>query len=67
MREISTSDIAFGRFNGSSIYQPAKLTPAQRDEVGYRRMEGEGVRDLASEYGVSRSVIDKCAPKERPA
>lgn len=67
MKDIATTDIVFGRFKGCGIYQPSKLTPQQRDEVGYRRMEGEGVRDLALEYGVSRTSIDKCAPKERPA
>lgn len=45
---------------------PAKLTPAQRDEIGYRRDEGETNRTLATEYGVSVSTIDNCAKKPRP-
>lgn len=67
MRDIAATDLVFGGFKGAGIYQPAKLTPAQRDEIGFRRMDGETIRDLALEYGVSRTSIDKCAPKERPA
>jgi hypothetical protein len=47
-------------------YKASKLTAAQRDEIGYRRMEGERAIDLALEYGVSRRVIDMCVSKERP-
>ena len=47
-------------------YARPKLTPAQRDEVGFRRMEGATVRDLASEYNVRTEVIRDCIPKERP-
>lgn len=47
-------------------HQPPSLTARQRDEIGFRRMEGETVRALAAEYGVSTDNIRRCVPKERP-
>lgn len=44
----------------------AKLTAAQRQEIGYRRFEGESPMTLALEYKVSRATIDGCAKMERP-
>lgn len=38
-------------------FQPAKLTPSQRDEIRRRVGEGEGVRALAAEFGVSTRTI----------
>lgn len=43
-----------------------KLTPADREEISYRRMEGEMPMALAAEYGVVSSVIKGIAKKERP-
>lgn len=37
----------------------AKLSPAQRDEIIRRKGEGEAVKDLAQEFGVHRSTIQK--------
>jgi hypothetical protein len=44
----------------------AKLTPSQRTEIGYRRMDGESPRDLALEFGVARNTIQLIQPLERP-
>ena len=38
-------------------YQPSKLTPAQRDLIRRRVADGETVRDLAVEFGVSSRTI----------
>ena len=38
-------------------YQPSKLTPAQRDEIRRRVADGETVRALAAEFGVSSRTI----------
>ena len=42
-----------------------KLTPADRDEIGYRRGDGEPVADLAIEYKVTASTIRGCGVKHR--
>lgn len=55
----------FGMPGMPLLYKAAKLTPAQRDEIGFRRMEGEPVRSLAAEYGVNTDLIRTCVPKER--
>lgn len=39
--------------------RPSKLTPAQWNEVHRRLAEGEGVRKLAAEFGVSPATICK--------
>lgn len=39
--------------------RPSKLTPAQWAEVDRRLAEGEGVRALAAEFGVSPATISK--------
>lgn len=39
--------------------RPSKLTPAQWAEVERRLAEGEGVRDLAREFGCSPSIISR--------
>jgi hypothetical protein len=46
-------------------YSKPKLTAAQRDEIGYRRAEGERVYDLAAEYEVNTSTIRACTVKFR--
>jgi Mor family transcriptional regulator len=43
-----------------------KLTTQQRTEIGYRRMEGEKVVDLAREYGVSIGIIYGISKVDRP-
>jgi hypothetical protein len=53
-----------GRDNGFGHQQ--KLTPAQRTEIGYRRMEGETAKSLAVEYGVSASLVNTIPKAERP-
>jgi Mor family transcriptional regulator len=60
---IRAMEPAFGRY--PRHYALPSLTPAERDEVGFRRMEGETVRSLAAEYGVTTDLIRKCVPKER--
>lgn len=40
--------------------RPSKLTPEQRLEIIRRRAEGEGLRALAREFGVSPSVVERC-------
>jgi transposase len=40
-------------------HQEPKLTTEQREEVRRRRAEGETLRALAAEYGVSRSTIQR--------
>ena len=39
--------------------RPSKLTPAQWAEVERRLVDGEGVRDLAREFGVAHSQITR--------
>jgi hypothetical protein len=41
------------------VARPSKLSPAQWDEVDRRLAAGEGVRALATEYGVSPATISK--------
>lgn len=65
-RDLSTTDIVFGRQRVGSLWAPPKLTAAQREEIGFRRLEGDGIRDLAAEFKVSTNVIRDCQPKERP-
>lgn len=38
-------------------YRPPKLTPAQRDELHQRVADGEDVKALATEFGVSTRTI----------
>jgi DNA-binding NarL/FixJ family response regulator len=38
-------------------YKPPKLTPAQRDELHRRVADGEDVKALATEFGVSTRTI----------
>ncbi|MEU5593059.1 hypothetical protein [Streptomyces sp. NPDC020298] len=49
------------RWNSSGFgppgHKPPKLTPAQRDEIRRRRDDGETLRVLAAEYGVSIATI----------
>ena len=42
-----------------------KITPVQRDEIAYRRMEGDTAKVLAVEYGVSAALIYTIEPRER--
>ncbi|WP_225840272.1 helix-turn-helix domain-containing protein [Streptomyces sp. NK08204] len=40
-------------------HQPSKLTPQQHEEIRRRRAEGETLRALAAEYGVSPATIHR--------
>ena len=51
----SGSNLFAGTAN--NLYQRAKLTSVQRQEIRQRCEDGENVRDLALEYGVSTSTI----------
>ena len=61
-----TTSNAQGQGSLPAYYKPAKLTATQRDEIGYRRHEGEGPMALAAEYGVSSQTIHNCVKKPRP-
>ncbi|MER5750676.1 helix-turn-helix domain-containing protein [Streptomyces sp. NPDC002088] len=39
------------------FHEPTKLTPAQRDEIRRRVADGEQVKELATEFGVSTRTI----------
>lgn len=41
------------------LFRPQKLTAAQRGEIGHRLAAGERTADLAVEFGVSRSTINR--------
>lgn len=42
-----------------------KLTPAQREQIAYRRGDGDSLTTLARKYGVSTAVIGSIAIRER--
>jgi hypothetical protein len=46
-------------------YAASKLTPAEREQIACRRMDGETVLALAAEYGVSTHTIRRVEPHER--
>ncbi len=49
-----------------AYYKRAKLTPAQRQEICFLRMEGHTPKDLAAQFGVTRNTIYSISPSERP-
>lgn len=52
--------------NGLSVRR-RKVTPQQVTEIRYRRFDGESVKDLALEYGITASYIRaSMSPLERP-
>jgi putative DNA-invertase from lambdoid prophage Rac len=55
--ERTQAGLGRARAAGRLIGRPAKLTPAQRQEVASRLLAGDSVSAVAREYGVSRQTI----------
>lgn len=54
---MGTADFRQGEGSRPSWHRSPKLTPKQRDEIRKRRADGESVKELASEYGVSVKTL----------
>ena len=56
----------FAGYSRPAHHARPKLTPAQREEVAYRRGDGDSLANIARDYGVSTSLIGAIAIRERP-
>lgn len=65
MIDVTRTELVFGRMSSPSFYARPKLTPAQREQIAYRRGDGDSLTTLARDYGVSTSVVGTIAPRER--
>lgn len=53
-------------YTGPSPLRRSKLTPLQRQEIGFLKFEGSDVKELALQFGVSAATVRNISPLERP-